>query len=534
MAKNIIVVDLFKDPDSGFKIQDHLLVEKSGSKYIVSASQTDLYQALKSAKEIYLNISSIAQAVFSEDLIKKNSRRNLKIAAGENARRKRIEADDMIAEISVTGEETREDQKMSRVAYAAIPASDITDILSLDELKKIGDRIKYLTILPIALASAVNFSAKSRGKSVGGFMTVWVSEDLTILSISSSRGLVKIGRQLNFGLSKNYSSVPAADMEKFFDDLTNEIIATLKKFYREHRYDSVEQLYIFGSSVLETNFDGDKLAQYYSYIGKKKIEIIFGLAGLPVEYHPFKYNSSHQISERMNLISPLFLSERTTLIDHLFFRADHFNFLPQKMIKQRVLNIGLSILLELVWGGVLIILLLSFLKPAGDFEKKSGELKNLQNSVQDYKKKINEFSKELKSLKTYSGWKNFYEITCKNGPLFNSFLSELGLLIRPEMVIDKIHILPAEIQGKRIWNCQMTLRIKSRGWKKGLRIIRDFGKDLQSSPFFKIRQVNYKTETSLHMNSQDDEFICQIFMQLLPGNLENRWPNPDGKSKSHS
>ena len=479
MAKKIVSISQIDDTFQ------YLEVEKQPAGFFPHPpppviTQESLRATCHKADEIYLN-GLFPGTLYKWELFPKVAKRYLNNLVIRDAREKLGTSSPVQVQFKTVQEVIDAGIAKWQVAYTAIEEEVLASLWNY--FKNFAGKIKFIAPLPVALASAV----AQIDHPPENFLIVWVEESLSVISISNSQGLVKVSRSVPIGLPKNELPDNPEYLGQLSQDLGKEISMTLTFFKQQFREPAPRSLYLMGNNHLQEIF------QKYPLTGIE-FDIHYSLATSPVESM-----SESQINENMHLIGNLYLT-------------DAFNFLPREEIITRKTNLAFKVAYAFL---VVIIVLAGLwgLKLTTLESDKIVEFNNKFSHFQNLQKQVKVLREEVNRLKPFEGWKLFYEDTFQNQPAWNMLLSELSLLVPPNIVIENFQILPEKGTKGYIWNSQMRGKIKAKNWQEGLSQLRQFGGTLQSSPFFEVTNINYAPEK---MGNQAKTFDFQLLLKIVP------------------
>lgn len=446
------------------------------------ATIESLKSACRKADEIYIN-ALFPNALYGWENFPKVSGKNLKMLVARDANEKLYSPEELFVEHKIVKNVSISGITKQQVCYVGIPEANLFSFWN--KFENFHNKIKHITTLTNALSSMVSIE-----KPAGNFMVVWVGESSTIMSVNSSEGLVKTSRDIAVGISKTH---PSSDLDSLFnlsEKINKEIIRTFTYFKQTFRESEISDIYLLGNPYLRDIIQQDPLKAITS-------NIYFDLT-----------------KNLVNGISDIQINETIHLTSNLFLNNDEFNFIPRREIRGRSINkafkfiyllIGLLIMVAALWS--------FFIRPVKSekleiFNQKFAYLQSMQNQIKGLRKEVNE-------LKPFEGWKKFYENTYKNQPRWNMFLSELTSIVAQDIVIENMTLLPDERGAVRLWSINMSGGIRAENWSEGLKTFRQFGKQIQSSSFFKVASVHYLPENPEDMESEAKMFDFHMILQLL-------------------
>ncbi|MFH0813293.1 MAG: hypothetical protein V2A69_10725 [Pseudomonadota bacterium] len=478
MAKKILSVSLLEDTFQ------YLEVEKQPAGFFLQSlptviTQESLLAACRKADEIYIN-GLFPTALYEWGTFPKVARRYLNNLVNQDARAKLGAPSPVQIQYETVKEVVDAGIAKWQVAYAAIEEDNIAFIW--DTFKGYTRKIKFISPLPVALASTI----AQIDQPQENFLTVWVGETSSVISISSPEGFVKVARSVPMGLPKKGLADAPAYLSQFSQDLGKEISMTLTFFKQQFREAVPGTLYLLGNTQLQNIFTNYPLSGL-------SFAIHYRLAKSPVEGMP-----ENQVCENIHLIGNLYLT-------------DIFNFLPREEIITRKTHFAFraayaALVLIIVLGGFWGLTLTNTkLERLREHNNTLSQLRNLQ-------KQVKVLREDVGRLKPFEGWKELYENTFKNQPPWNMFFSELGLLIPSNILVKTFQVAPEKGPAGIVWTSQMSGQVKAKNWHEGLNLLRQFGGVLQSSPFFEVVNIQYAPE---EMQTEAKTFDFQIAMQLV-------------------
>jgi len=363
----------------------------------------------------------------------------------------------------------------SLVAFQAVEREKIG--LLLDRVSRFKHKVKSIHTLPAALATAVVESEKPSAN----FILLWVKKDVSVISINSSEGLVKIARTLPYGLpDEALPDVSNKAMANFSRDLGREIVMTVNYFKQKFREAEPVDLYVLGD---------DRLQQVIAKHPFEKVaaEPRFHLNGkIPEGMTRDKFN------QNINLMGSLYAD-------------DTFNFLPQEEIDTRKANNFLKVSLVVLVLMIGLTLLWSIKLPGRMFNQA------LKNEVSELQNDVNSLQVSINRLQPVKEQKQFYKSAFLNEkPPFIKILRQVSAIMPQQMVFNSFKMTPT---GDN-WDCMITGKIKGRDWQERLDVLREFGRSLYSFANVDIRNVVH----SLGQTTMDSSTIdFQITMQFVSG-----------------
>ena len=478
MAKRILSISLIEDDFQ------YLEVEKQPAGFFPHPppnviTDESLMSACRKADEIFIN-TLFPITLYEWDLFPKVAKQYLESLVSQSAQEKPGITPPVQVRFQTIKETVDAGVTKWQIAYAAIESDNITSLW--ERFENFSRKIKIITPLPGAVASTIAHV----DHPTEDFVLVWVGETSSVVSVSDPAGLIKVSRCIPLGLSKRDSSDDPDSHQQFSRDLDEEISMTLTFFKQQFRASVPRALYLVGNSRLQDIF------QRYPLSGGE-FDIHFALSESPVQAM-----SDREVNENINLIGNLYLTGA-------------FNFIPREATVERKVLMGfgvayaalvIAIFLTAFWG-------FSLTKLKSD---KMDTFNNQFSRFQDLKKQVEVLQSDVARLKPFEGWKVFYENTFQNRPKWNMFLSELGLLIPPTIVLEDLQVLPLKGSGVHGRNVRMAGKIKADNWQEGLSMLREFGGKLQSSSFFEVTNVQYTPEA---MTTGTKTFDFRIAFTLL-------------------
>ena len=442
-------------------------------------TQEALMSACQKADEIYIN-SLFPTALYEWELFPRVPRRYLNTLVNKDAQEKLGIPSPVQVQFKTVQEVVDAGVTKWQVAYIAVEEENIYHIWKT--FKSFAKKIRFISPLPIALASMI---AQIDHPSEN-FLIVWVGEDSSVVTISNPEGLVKVARNVPIGLSRKKLPDSPEHIQQFSRDFSREISMTLTFFKQQFRETVPKALYFIGNNFLPDIY------QKYPFAGME-FDTHFRLATSPVQGMV-----ESEVNDNLHLIGNLFL-------------PDAFNFLPSEEIIARRTNLAFRVAYALLAGIIVIAGLWGFRLTAlksdriEEYNRRFSHLQNLQKEVKILREDVGR-------LKPFEGWKVFYENTFKNQPRWNMLLSELGLLLPPNILIEGFQVLPEKAAQGYVWNSQISGKIKAKNWQEGLNLLRQFGGALQSSPFFEVTNITYAPEK---METEAKTFDFQIALRII-------------------
>jgi len=363
----------------------------------------------------------------------------------------------------------------SLVAYQASESSNIDSLL--ERICKFKSKVKAIHTLPTALAAAVVESEKPSAN----FLLLWIKGDVSVISINSPEGLVKISRTLPDGLpDETLPDVGPASAANFSRDLSREIVMTVNYFKQKFREDPPADLYMLGDSRLQ------QIVERYPL---EKVEAVthFELTGkIPQGLPRQKFN------EKIHLLGNLYAD-------------DAYNFLPYEEIVNRRTGRALSVAL-----GVLALLICAALFWSVQLPEKISN-QALKNQVQELQTDVQSLQASTDKLQPVQGQKKFYKAAFLNEkPAFITILRQLSAIMPQQMIFNNFRMTPTD----DYWDCTITGEIKGQTWQERLDVLREFGRSLYSFANVDIKNVVH----SLGQTGMDSSTInFQITLQFFPG-----------------
>ena len=363
----------------------------------------------------------------------------------------------------------------SLVAFQAIEREKIDSLLN--RVSRFKHKVKSVQTLPFSLAKAVVESEKPSAN----FLLLWIKGDVSVISINSPEGLVKISRTLPGGLPDEIlPDLGPASAANFSRDLSREIVMTVNYFKQKFREDPPADLYMLGDSRLQQIIERHPL---------EKVEAAthFGLTGkIPHGLPREKFN------EKIHLLGNLYAD-------------DAYNFLPYEEIVNRKTGRALSVTLA-----VLALLICVALFWSVQLSEKTSN-QALKNQVRELQTDVQNLQASTDKLQPVHGQKKFYKAAFLNEkPAFITILRQLSAIMPQQMIFNNFKMTPAD----DYWDCTITGKIKGHTWQERLDILREFGRSLYSFANVDVRNVVH----SLGQAGMDSSTInFQITLQFFPG-----------------
>ena len=472
MSNKVVSVSFINESIDFLEIDSTKSGEYSFSPSIATTNES-LLAACKRADEIQVN-GLFANAFYGWEVFPKVEERYLKSLVAKFVQRKNSSAS-LASRLRLVKEVVKDGTVSSLVACQALERSNIDSLL--ERLSKFKSKVKTIHTLPTALAAAVVESEKPSAN----FLLLWIKEDVSVISINSPEGLVKISRTLPGGLpDETLPDVGPASAANFSRDLSREIVMTVNYFKQKFREDPPADLYVLGESRLQRIIERHPL---------EKVEAVthFGLTGkvslgLPRE----------NFNEKIHLLGNLYADET-------------YNFLPYEEIVNRKTGRALSFALAVMALLICVALFWSVRLP----EKTSNQA--LKNQVRELQTDVQNLQASTDKLQPVHGQKKFYKAAfLDEKPAFITILQQLSAIMPQQMIFNNFKMTPAD----DYWDCTITGEIKGQSWQERLDILREFGRSLYSFANVDVRNVVH----SLGQTGMDSSTInFQITLQFLPG-----------------
>ncbi len=488
MAKKILIVSFIKE-----SIQ-YLEVEQRSAGYfpLQPVPETVTAHALKSAckraDDIYIN-STFSAPHFSVARFPKASKRVLTTLIQQDAVENLHHAKPLAIEYTHISEISDKGFAENLIGYAAVGEDELHAVWNT--FAGFHKKVRNITPLPVTLASSVVKSAAPEGN----FMVLWVGEGISILSVNSSDGHVKMARSVPFGIPEPGLGFESSESRDFSRKIIKEISRTLSFYHQEFR-DHAEQIFIVGSNHLEEAVMGD-----LSELNKYRVR--FGLHGLPVNGM-----DDRSINHEIHLLGNLFHPPR-------------LNFVPGS----EVLDRKLGVLFNLSFAA-LVVMLAGALFVTSDIHPRGLTLLDTfgqkQEAFENLKKEVVTLRDEVNRMNVFEGCRQFYLDTYKKQPGWDRVLTEITRLLPENIVLNTLDIQPAR-QGRQgnTWNGQITGEVKAGSWHEGLQFFRAFGSILNGSPYFEIGGVNYSEKKPEELENIAKTFDFKISLKILPKEKSN-------------
>lgn len=478
MAKRILCVSLAED-----SIQ-YLEVEKQpGGFFPLSppAIITDdtLKSACRKADEIHIN-TLFPATLYERGVFPKVAKRYVAGLVEQDAKGKPGVSPPFSVRHKIVGEVIESGVAKRQVAYIVVEESSVASVWS--KFKGFAKKVKSIAPLPVVLASAIS----RIDTPAENFVIIWAGKSSSIIAISDPEGTVRIARSIPLGLPEKDLPDNPDYPSQFSRELDKEVAMTLT-FYKQQFRESVPGvIYIIGNSRLEGIFQEHPLSS-------AEFETHFGFARSPVSGM-----TENETNENINLIGSLFPS-------------DAFNFIPGGELAARKIRTGFTA----AYAALAVIIVLAGFWCLHLNSKLSDKIETYDNKLarfQDVAQQVEVLRGDVERLKPFEGWKLFYESTFKNQPGWNMFLSELGLIVPADIVIENFQVVPEKGAPGFVWSSRMAGKVRAENWQKGLDILRRFGGKLQASPFFEVTNIQYAPEK---VDSRSKIFDFKVALKLL-------------------
>lgn len=472
MSKKIVSVSFINEAVEFLEAERTQSTIFSFSPSIASTNES-LQAACKRADEIYIN-GLLPSTHYGWEIFPKVEDRYLGSLISNSMQRKSRSAA-LLTRFQSVKDVVKDGTVSSLVAFQAMESEKIDALLN--RVSRFKHKVKSIHALPAALAAAVVESEKP----AANFILLWVKKDVSIISINSSEGLVKIARTLPYGLpDEALPDVSNKAVANFSRDLGREIVMTVNYFKQKFREAAPVHLYVLGD---------DRLQQVIEKHPFEKVaaEPRFHLNGkIPEGMTGEKFN------QNINLMGSLYADDR-------------FNFLPQDEIDTRKANNFLKVSL-VVLGLMIGLTLLWSVELPGRMANQS-----LQNEVSELQNDVDSLQVSVNRLQPVKGQRQFYESAFLNEkPPFIKILRQVSAIMPQQMVFNSFKMTPT---GDN-WDCTITGKIKGRDWQERLDVLREFGRSLYSFANVDIGNVVH----SLGQTSMDSSTIdFRITMQFVSG-----------------
>jgi len=456
MAQKLLSVSRQQDRIRG------ILIEKKGGGYFAGdpmdlSSKEALNSACDAAGEIYIN-DSFLSAIYVWSLFPRVAPKHIANLLLQDAIEKFQSSGkpnigfQTIAEVQTDGVRQRE------IAYVAMEEEEIANLWVL--FKKFAKKIKGITSLPVAIAGTVaKFEALE-----SNFAVAWIGETESSITVASKDGIVKVARSFPFG-TKGMDPTDQDSAKAFSHRVDKELNRTINFFKQEFREPEPDKIYIFGNRHLESIFETTPL----SVLGA---EFYFQFkAPLISNYSP------EDESETFHIFSSLFLNH-------------HFNFLPRKVVEDRMVKrvlypscavLGIAILALFFWSSQL----------TAQVDRENIKLQERFTTAMQLKGEVERLEEKINKLEPFQGWKAFYDDTFNDRLAWDRIFSEFGRQIPSNIVLDSLSINPG---GKGNWLANISGKVRAPDWEAGLDHIREYGAKIDSSQFFVVKTVNYSPQ----------------------------------------
>lgn len=434
-----------------------------------------LMAACRKADKIYIN-AAFPSTQYIWDLFPKVAKRYMNDLVGKNAHEQLAIPERLWVEYKAVEEVVDAGVTKQRIAYVGLREDEVLPVW--DKFKVVHQKIEHITSLQVALASIIT----RIDHPAENFISAWIGETSSVISISSPEGIVKVARTIPVGLPKTDLPSETEFLTTFTEEIDREITRSSTFFKQEFREPDPKILYLIGNPRLQEIIREHPLTETY--------DIHFGLADMPVQGW-----TESQVNENIHLIGNLYLSRE-------------FNFIPRKEVITRKLGLGF----KLSYAVLLILILLGGAWSYGMLALKNDRIKAFDQAFsqfQETQKRVITLREDVNRLKPFEGWYKLYIDTYKNTPPWNMLLSELALLVPSDIVINNFQLSPG---NGTAWNGQLSGDIQAEDWQKGLNILRQFGGKLQSSRFFDVKNVQY---TPKGLEAETKMFDFSISLNLL-------------------
>ncbi|MEA2082672.1 MAG: hypothetical protein U9O82_00205 [Thermodesulfobacteriota bacterium] len=443
-----------------------------------AVTQESLFAACRRADEIYIS-RPFPTALYEWVPFPKVKNEDLLKLINRDALEKHGTASSLDCRYQIIGDVLEDGVTKFLVAYVAVESNETTAIL--DQFSRFKKKIKNIGTLPMALAAAVTQAEHPEGNT----LLVWVDKNHSIITICSPDGLVKLARSVPTGLKREY---PTDDHDHLFsgfsEAISREISMTIRFFKQKFREPVPDTLYFLGNSRLQKAIETFPLSDPF-------LEIRFGSPMFPAQGM-----TSEEITENIHLLGNLFLPSNFNLI------------LPSE-----TLFAGTELLYKISIGVVVTLIMLSGLwgfRLYTQTETKFEDYASRLVEIERLEKEITEIESEINRNKPLLDRMRLYETTSASfvQPQWSRILYDLASAVSPKILINRYHLSPS---GSG-WDNSLAGEIKAGSWQEGLSTLRKFGKSINSSSCFDVKNINYslgdmKSETKTYKFKLDLKFV---------------------------
>ncbi len=496
----------------------------------------------RSAREIHLAMAFPTEAVtYQRILLPKVARKHLPSLVRQDATEKFELAEPVAARFKVVKEVMDAGISKWQTVYCAVLAKHL--LAFWNTFKSYRKKIRFVSPLPIAVASLVAQLAAPEEN----FMVIWVGEDTTLIIIGSPQGTVYVARSVPLTLSrKRLELKPAPPLAAAASDASIEIELNMEAC----RLDTGEAAdappaWKVPASVLPTDApssDGpdphddmviagtfareleralgvtstffkqefrEQAPRRLFLLGNPNLKLIHEFYPLPAAYDQVAYELT---TSAYRGLSPRLAAENIHVTANLFIRED-FNFIPEQELNIRKSNLLVNTTALLLLTG----LGLSMFWTIQLHQKRADTLQAYrQQTIRLHEAQSEEahWQAEVNRLKPIEGWKQFYDDTVSTKPPWNMFISELAILMEDYVLISSFQVQSGDGDAH---NCRLQGKIRADNWEAGLRLFREFGRNVQSSPMFDVLTIQYAPEG---LNTDPSKFDFEMALTLTrPGGI---------------
>ena len=482
MGKRVLCVTYFQESYYFLEVD-----KQSGGFFPQPLSSTTSLEALnaacRKADEIYIS-GEMQSALYEWEIFPRVAKRYQASLIGQDAKDKAGTGSPMQVRWKVLGDLVEGGAKKSRVAYIAVQNEDLDPIWNT--FGKYIKKVKSIAPIPVALAAMVSRIDQPKDN----FIIVWVGETSSVLTISSPEGVVKMARTIPVGLSRDEASLDAMERGAFTEGLGKELFMTSTFFKQEFREAVPSTLYILGNNSLSGVLEDTPLP------GAPE-DVRFSMSEAPVNGL-----QASQINQQIHLIGNLYLPN-----DYVFLPEDAAA-VPAADIFYKISMVALLVFIVGAgfWGVQMY--------AAG--KSREARIQKLASDIQTIQNEILVTREEVNKLKPFEGWKTFYEETFTQRPAWNMVLSELGLVVPEQVVIEDFAV--ASVDRKKMTKsgprlADLTGKIRAESWEEALAIFRSLGEKLEASPLFEVAAVQYSPKA---LEEPRKVFDFRITIKLLP------------------
>jgi hypothetical protein len=252
--------------------------------------------------------------------------------------------------------------------------------------------------------------------------------------------------------------------ERFLVDLAREISMTQTFFKQEFRQQAPAELLLLAGATVHHGIERFPL----------------NVVGLTVKYpeiSPVSVIDPEQIGPLAHLLG-------------IFYAVNEFNFLPPELSAGRrtrrnyYLAYAVLVVALLGAGCWLFLLRMDRRQHLADYNRNLATYNSTREQVLA-------LQRDVKYLSPLKGWEKYYKDVYLRRPQWNMLISELAVKVSREIVINNFLVIPDKNQSQESWRGSIDGKVRALDWQSGLEKLRVFGSELEASPSFMVKTINY-------------------------------------------